>query len=96
VPEWVASVFAVKRFGRNFSVNSGVRHVSDRFANTHNSVVAGNYVVVDVGASYTWDRVTFTLRGRNLLDEEYEPVAGTTMRRLGDPRNFELSARYTF
>jgi iron complex outermembrane receptor protein len=96
VPEWVASVFAVKRFGPNFSVNSGVRHVSDRFANTHNSVVAGGYVVVDAGASYTWDRITFTLRGRNLLDEEYEPVAGTTMRRLGDPLNFELSARYTF
>jgi hypothetical protein len=36
------------------------------------------------------------LRGRNLLDEEYEPVAGTTMRRLADPRTAEFSTRFTF
>ncbi|RXK55117.1 TonB-dependent siderophore receptor [Oleiharenicola lentus] len=96
VPEWVASAFVVKRISQAFALNGGVRYVSDRFANNNNSVVAEGYVVVDAGASYTWNDVTFTLRGRNLLDEEYQPVAGTTMWRLADPRSFELSARFTF
>ncbi|AOS43511.1 Ferrichrome-iron receptor precursor [Lacunisphaera limnophila] len=96
VPEWVASAFVVKRFPGGFALNGGVRYVSDRFANNNNSVIAEGYVTVDAGASYTWHDVTFTLRGRNLLDEEYQPVAGTTMWRLADPRNLELSARYTF
>jgi hypothetical protein len=36
------------------------------------------------------------LRGRNLLDAEYEPVAGTTIRRLADPISAELSLRTSF
>jgi len=31
-----------------------------------------------------------------LLDEEYESVAGTTMRRLADPISAELSLRTSF
>jgi iron complex outermembrane receptor protein len=96
VPEWVASLFVMKRFAGGFSLNGGPRLVSDRFGNNNNSVVADGYVVLDAGASYTWRTFTFTLRGRNLLDEEYEPVAGTTMRRLGDPRSLEFSTRFTF
>lgn len=96
VPKWVASVFIVKRFTRGFAVNGGIRHVSDRFGNNNNSVIADGYTVLDAGLSYTLHRTTFTLRGRNLTDETYEPVAGTTMRRLADPRSADLSVRYTF
>lgn len=96
VPKWVLGFFAAKRFANGFALNASVRHVSDRFANTNNSVVASGYVVADAGASYTWRRCTFTLRGRNLTDADYEPVAGTTMRRLADPRSIEFSTRVTF
>lgn len=96
VPEWVANVFVAKRFAHGLSLSGGPRYVSDRFGNTNNSVVADGYVVLDASASYTYRRTTFTLRGRNLLDEIYEPVAGTTMRRLSDPRTAELTVRTPF
>lgn len=96
IPEWVASLFVHKRLPAGFAANAGVRHVSDRFANNNNSVVADGYTTVDAGLSYTWHHAVFTLRGRNLTDAEYEPVAGTTMRRLADPRSLEFSTRLTF
>jgi iron complex outermembrane receptor protein len=96
VPEWVANFFVAKRFARGFTLSGGPRYVSDRFGNTNNSVIARGYVSVDAGATYTWQRWHFTLRGRNLLDEDYETVAGTTMRRLADPRSAEFSTRVSF
>ncbi len=96
VPEWVLGFFASKRFTNGFALNAAVRHVSDRFANNNNSVVAAGYTTVDAGVSYTWRRFVFNLRGRNLTDAEYEPVAGTTMRRLADPISAEFSTRVTF
>ncbi len=96
VPEWVLGFFASKRFTNGVALNAAVRHVSDRFANNNNSVVASGYTTVDAGVSYTWRRFVFNLRSRNLTDAEYEPVAGTTMRRLADPRSLEFSTRVTF
>ncbi|MCX6956030.1 MAG: TonB-dependent receptor [Verrucomicrobia bacterium] len=96
VPEWVANLFVAKRFAHGLALSGGPRYVSDRFGNNNNSVVAEGYVVLDASASYTWRRTTFTLRGRNLLDETYEPVAGTTMRRLSDPRTAEFTVRTSF
>jgi iron complex outermembrane receptor protein len=96
VPEWVANAFVAKRFANGFSVSGGPRYVSDRFGNNNNSVIADGYITVDASASYTWQRWQVTLRGRNLLDEEYESVAGTTMRRLADPISAELSLRTSF
>jgi len=96
VPEWVLGFFASKRFTNGLALNGSVRHVSDRFGNNNNSVVAEGYVTVDAGVSYTWGRWIFTLRGRNLTDEIYEPVAGTTMRRLADPRSAEFSTQLKF
>ncbi|MBL9206063.1 MAG: TonB-dependent receptor [Opitutaceae bacterium] len=96
VPEWVANVFVSKRLASGLALSGGPRYVSDRFGNTNNSVVAQSYTTVDVSASYPWKRWIFTLRGRNLLDEDYEPVAGTTMRRLADPLSAEFSAKVHF
>jgi outer membrane receptor protein involved in Fe transport len=70
--------------------------VSDRFGNNNNSVVAEEYVTLDAAATYSWRKWHFTLRGRNLLDEDYESVAGTTIRRLADPRTAEFSTRVSF
>lgn len=96
VPQWVANFFVAKRFANGFALSGGPRYVSDRFGNTNNSVVAEGYVTLDTSATYTWKKWHFTLRGRNLLNEEYEPSAGTTMRRLADPRTAEFSTRVSF
>jgi len=37
-----------------------------------------------------------TVRGRNLLDDEYEEWASGLMRRLADPRSVEVSAHHRF
>lgn len=96
VPQWVANAFIAKRFANGFALSGGPRYVSDRFGNNNNSVVAEGYVTLDAAATYTWRRWHFTVRGRNLLNEEYESVAGTTMRRLADPRTAEFSTRVSF
>lgn len=96
VPQWVANLFVAKRFAHGFALSGGPRYVSDRFGNTNNSVVAEGYVTLDASATCTWRKWHFTVRGRNLLDEDYEAVAGTTMRRLADPRSAELSVRTSF
>ena len=94
--EWVAGLSVHKRLPGGFAVNTGLRYVSDRFGNLNNSVSAAGYTTLDAGVSYTLGRTSVTLRGRNLTDEVYEPVAGTTMRRLADPRSAELSIRTQF
>ena len=96
VPEWVANVFVSRRFPSGLVISGGPRYVGDRFANNLNSVVAEGYTTLDLSVNQAWGRWQVTLRGRNLLDEEYEPVAGTTMRRLADPRSVELSTRVEF
>jgi iron complex outermembrane receptor protein len=96
VPQWVANVFVAKRFASGFAVSGGPRWVSDRFGNTNNSVVAEGYCVVDASLTYAWRRWHFTLRGRNLLDDDYQAVAGTTMQRLADPRTAEFATRVSF
>ncbi|MCF7760995.1 MAG: TonB-dependent receptor [Cephaloticoccus sp.] len=96
IPDWVVGLFVHKRLPAGFAVNAGLRYVSDRFGNLNNSVVADGYTTLDAGVSYTLGRTSVTLRGRNLTDEVYEPVAGTTMRRLADPRSAELSIRTQF
>lgn len=95
IPEWVGGLFVHKRLPGGFAVNAGLRHVGDRFANIHNSVITDAYTTFDAGVSYTRGRTTYTLRGRNLSGAVYEPVAGTTMARLGDPRSFEICAKWS-
>lgn len=96
IPEWVAGLFVHKRLPAGFSVNAGLRYVGERFGNLNNSVVAGGYTTLDAGLVGTFGRTSVTLRGRNLTDAVYEPVAGTTMRRLADPRSVEISVRTQF
>lgn len=96
VPRWVANAFISKRLGSGLTVSGGPRYVGERFGNTNNSVIARAYTTLDAAVSYPWRRTTLTLRARNLLDEDYEPVAGTAMRRLADPISAELTLRTSF
>lgn len=96
VPQWVANAFVAKRFASGLAISGGPRYVSDRFGNNNNSVIADGYVTVDASVTYTWRQWHFSGRVRNLLAADYEPVAGTTMRRLADPQSLELSSRVSF
>ena len=98
VPEVVTNLFISKRFANGFLLSGGPRHVGKRAANNNNSLWSDAYTTLDAAAGYAWGNCAFTLRGRNLLDEEYEemPTAGGAMRRLADPRSTEISVRYTF
>ena len=78
------------------TLSGGPRYVSERYGNTNISVVAKAYTTLDAAVSYPWHRSTITLRGRNLLEEDYESIAGTTTRRLADPIAAELTLRTLF
>ncbi len=98
VPEVVTNLFVSKRFANGLLLSAGPRHVGKRAANNNNGIWSEAYTTLDAAAGYAWGNCTFTLRGRNLLDEAYEemPAGGGAMRRLADPRSAEVSVRYTF
>lgn len=98
VPEIVTNLFVAKSFANGFTLSGGPRYVGKRAANNNNSLWSDSYTTLDAAASYIWKQWTVTLRGRNLLDEEYDetPTASGAMKRLADPRNAELSLRLAF
>lgn len=98
VPEIVTNLFVAKRFANGLTVSGGPRYVGRRAANNNNSLWSDAYTTLDAAASYAYQRWTFTVRGRNLLNEDYEefPTAVGAMVRLADPRNAEFSARFAF
>jgi iron complex outermembrane receptor protein len=98
VPEVIASLWTSYELGRGWFVSGGPRHVSERFANNNNSVVSPAYTELEAAVGRRVGAWTFTLRGRNLLDELYDDTSiyGGTSRRLADPLGLELSARARF
>lgn len=97
VPQWVAGLYLNKSLGQ-WDFFGGVRYVGEREANNNNGIQLAAYTTVDASISYLWQQYTFTLRGRNLTDEEYAPWAsnGGLTRKLEDPRSVELSLHYRF
>jgi hypothetical protein len=67
-------------------------------ANNNNSIVTDAYTEVEASLGYRRGAWSYTLRGRNLLDQTYADTAiyGGVLQRLADPRSFELSARARF
>lgn len=98
VAAYVSNLHLVYRWKNGLAINGGPRYVGERMANTANTISTPSYVTLDAAVSYTWRKTLFTLRGRNLLDEEFEEwaTASGAMRRLADPRAVELTARYRF
>ena len=98
VPEIVTNLFVAKKFANGLTLSGVPRYVGKRAANNNNSLWSDAYTTLDAAASYGWQRWTVTLRGRNLLDKDYEefPTAVGAMSRLADPRNAEISVRYSF
>ncbi|MGC4071557.1 MAG: TonB-dependent receptor [Nibricoccus sp.] len=98
VPEIVTNLFVAKRFTNGLTLSGGPRYVGKRAANNNNSLWSDSYTTLDAAIGYTHERWTLTLRGRNLLDQEYEefPTAVGAMVRLADPRNVEVSVKFAF
>lgn len=95
IPDLVTGLFIVRDMGA-WSVNTGVRHVSERWANTNNSIEADGYTTVDAAVVYRWNRIVATLRGRNLTDELYTSGSSALAPRLAEPRSAEISLKYSF
>lgn len=97
VPRIVAST-ALVRDWELWRARAAVRHVGEREANNNNGIQLGAYTTIDASLTRRWNRFSTTLRGRNLTDEVYEESAsgGGLMRRLAEPRSFELGMEYEF
>jgi iron complex outermembrane receptor protein len=96
VPEVVASAYVSKTFAKHWRIGGGPRYVGERAANNANLIWTPAYTTIDASLSYDQGNWSATLRGRNLLNDDYEEWATGLMRRLADPRSVELSARYKF
>ncbi|WP_438481419.1 TonB-dependent receptor [Oleiharenicola lentus] len=96
VPEIVANAYVSKTFGKHWRIGGGPRYVGERTANNANLIWTPAYTTLDASLSYALARWSVTLRGRNLLDKNYEEWATGLMQRLADPRSAEVSARYRF
>lgn len=96
VPEIVASAYVSKTFGRHWRIGGGPRYVDRRAAGNSNLIWTPAYTTLEASVSYQNAGWSATLRGRNLLDEEYEEWATGLLQRLADPISIELSLRRAF
>jgi iron complex outermembrane receptor protein len=97
-PSYVPVVQAGLNLRYQFEMGLGLgvqhRHVGDRFSDEDNRSQMPAYNLVDADLSYTWNRHTLTLRGRNLTDEKAivsarTPSANTTEFKVAEPRALE-------
>lgn len=96
VPEVVASAHVSRAFGRHWRVGGGPRHVDRRAAGNSNLIWTPAYTTLEASVTYLHAGWSATLRGRNLLDKDYEEWATGLMQRLADPLSVELSIHHTF
>lgn len=96
VPELVASAYVSRTFGPHWRIGGGPRYVDRRPANNANLIWSPAYTTLEASITYQLAGWSATLRGRNLLDEEYEEWATGLMQRLAEPLSAELTLRRTF
>ena len=98
IPRVITGLWVSYELGGNWFVSGGPRYVSERMANNNNSIFIEPYTEVEAALGYRHGAWSYTLRGRNLLDQTYTDTAiyGGVLQRLSDPRSFELSARARF
>jgi len=81
------------------SAGAGLRYVGSRYANVTNTATLPSYTVLDASVNWAVNRnLSLTLRGRNLTDEDYVTTQYASPQQwlFGDPRSWEISARYRF
>jgi len=98
-PERLAGAWATYRPLASWSVGGGARYVGRRFSDNANTLEIPSYVVADAFVSYRWrEGADLSVRVRNLFDEQWvvAPYNAGRQWALGDPRAYELSARFAF
>ena len=99
VPERTANAWGQWLPVDGWQVGAGLRYVGSRYANDTNAFELPSYTVLDAAVTWqTTDQLSLTLRGRNLADRDYVTAQYITAEQwiFGDPRSWELSARYVF
>jgi iron complex outermembrane receptor protein len=97
IPRWTANLWSSVRNVANLplELGGGARYVGRRFANTQNSIILEDYVLVDVYASIRFKgNILVTARANNALNKAYVQWADVyypTEMMLGEPRNFSVS-----
>lgn len=94
VAEVVSSAHVSRIFGRHWRIGGGPRYVGERAVNSANLIRTPAFTAVDASPTYQRDTCSATVRGRNLLDDEYEEWASGLMGRLADPCSVEVSAHH--
>ncbi|AOS43821.1 Ferrichrome-iron receptor precursor [Lacunisphaera limnophila] len=98
VPKVIASLWGSYELGGGWFLSGGPRHVGETYANNNNSITLDAYTELEAAVGRRVGAWTFTLRGRNLLDELYSDTSiyGGVLQRLADPLSVELTARARF
>lgn len=96
-PKNIGNLWLTYQPSSTWELGADYRYVSDRYADTANTIYHDSYQLLGAFVSYKIDRKTkITLRGKNLTDEIYAENLGTSMMYLGAPRTAELSLHATF
>ncbi|MGC4029932.1 MAG: TonB-dependent siderophore receptor [Steroidobacteraceae bacterium] len=98
-PETSANLFANWQISDSWQIGGGARYVGKRWSDNANTLQIPSYTVADAFVNYRLNaRTLFTLRGRNLTDEQWVVAPYNSGRQwaLGDPRSWELSMRLAF
>jgi iron complex outermembrane receptor protein len=98
VPEVVANAWTAYLFPGNVEVGALLRYVGEVQANHANTLQLPEYATLDLFAGYTYKRVEFGLRARNVLDKDYAlwSVGDGAQALLGQPLSIEGSVRVRF
>lgn len=101
IPEHQANIWSHYKFDsgilKNLTLSAGANYVGNRPFNNANSIELPNYTTVDLGASYTYEKVKFELFANNVLDKRYFTSAdfGNAVF-SGDPRTIFGRVSYKF
>jgi iron complex outermembrane receptor protein len=98
VPEVVANLWTAYRLPWNFTLGASARYIHEVQANNANTLQLPAYVTLDLFATYRYRQAEFTLRARNVLDEEYSAwsVGDGAQVLLGTPLAIEGSILIRF
>ena len=101
VPDWAINLWtSVSDIGGlPLEIGGGLRHISDRFANTSNVNKMLSYTIFDAFGAYVFGSSRLMVRVRNATDEEYAPWADVFYPNqivLGSPRTYEVSLHTQF
>lgn len=100
-PEWMASLWtSINRIGAlPIELGGGINYVSERFADSANSITLHSYALVNAFIAYAEERYRVAFNIRNASDETYAPWSDTTYPNqisLGAPRRYELNLQVKF